>query len=118
MAQPYESGVRWSGLDSEPFDFDRQRAYWAAKDAERKETAHDRFLRAVFGVSQLPTFESNADTARSACLRGFMDEAAQPSIGELGVALAALADVPGQDARNARAALAEIMLEAHRKAVA
>lgn len=120
--QSRTNGVRWSGLSD---DLDRQptveqlQREQAKRVADREAymaSARGRFLKALAGVKLLPTYEQAGWKAHDAGSRGFLDSATPPSIGELGIALLALSDVPGNDARAAREALAEIMIESHRRA--
>lgn len=112
------SGVRWSGMDAEPFRARTIGQMIADADKARKaaESPRGRFLQALQGVADYPTWEAAAEKARAAYWRGFADDGRATSVGEIGVALLALNDAPGQAARDAREALAEILIQTSRKA--
>lgn len=125
MNPPANTGVRQSGLADwgltpEPTarELAARRAKEAADLAAFAETPRGRFLSALKGIRKLKvaSYDAASWRAQDAYCRGFDNAALPPSMGELGVAALALSDIPGHAAVLARQALAEIEIEAHRKA--
>lgn len=109
-----QSGVRWAGLDAEPFRAMSEEAVVreAAKKAAHREayraSPQFRFAQALRGLEQL-SYGQEADTARRCMERGF--SFGEPvNMREIGAALAVLNPIAGRDARDARAALAELLM--------
>jgi hypothetical protein len=77
-------------------------------DAFRR-SPRGRFLRALRQLREIG-YDHPAETARACYSRGFGDPRTAPDTTEIGRALAALNDIPGQDARDARAALSDLLV--------
>lgn len=86
---------------------DRARAFRASP--------RGRYVAALAGLAELG-YAAEAERARQAYHRGFADETRPPNVREIGCALAILNPIAGQDARDARDALAELLLSGQREA--
>lgn len=114
-------GVSWSGMGSEPFRgrSDEQITDAALAAADRAEAFRKSprgvFLAALREITEI-SYGEEAEKARAAYYRGFKDDRLPINQAEVAIALLVLDEVPGSDARKARKALCELLIEAHRKA--
>lgn len=89
----------------------------AALDRDRafKASPRGRYLAALAGLDQLG-YAAEAERARQAYRRGFEDDRYPVNPREIGCALTILNPIAGQDARDARDALAELLMNTKREA--
>lgn len=110
-------GVCWSGLNG-PATFEPRSDAEIVAAANRAMTiserfAHSsrgRFMTAIANIQRAGVYAYDAEIARKAYSRGFADPNRPICTHEIGVALEALAAIPGADANEARQALAELLM--------
>lgn len=91
------------------------RAETASLEAFKRST-RGRFLRALKDIEVGGGYPAEVYAARAAYGRGIADDRKAPDATEIGHAIKALADIPHQEARDAVAALAELLVGEVRKA--
>jgi hypothetical protein len=107
------SGVRWSGLDDDPYHVRPVEAMLA--EAETHETfltsPRGRFLTAVFEIAHVPDCAPAAEKLLALYRRDLADDRHPASPRAVGAALTILNGVHTKAARDAVDALAELLLE-------